>query len=51
MTCAVVRACGAEASLFSLETALAKGWQQLLRKERDSAASADADTVKAPQRD
>jgi hypothetical protein len=53
MTRAVVRACvrcGAEASLFSLETALAKGWQQLLRKERDSAA-ADADTVKAPQRD
>lgn len=38
-----------EASLFSLETALAKGWQQLLRKERDSAAGAD--TVKAPQRD
>jgi nitrogen fixation protein len=29
--------------------ALANGWQQLLRKERDSATAAD--TVEAPQRD
>lgn len=38
-----------EASLFSLEMALANRWQQLLRKERDSAAAAD--TVEASQRD